>query len=98
MHAPHATHNEVALGKPRRVELRIDDWLRTDWIVEQQEFTGGSWVTVALGPVSTFRSSSYKTQGRNSDDATLAGKEGEGEKEGGRKEKEGEEETKREKG
>ncbi|CAK9020200.1 unnamed protein product [Durusdinium trenchii] len=41
----------VLQGKPCKVELHIDHWLRTDWMVEQQEFSGGSWVTVALGPV-----------------------------------------------
>ena len=39
--------------KPRlsKVELHIDHWPRSDWLVEQEELVGGSWVTVALGPV-----------------------------------------------
>lgn len=42
---------EAPQHKPSRVDLHIDHWPRSDWIVEQQEFSGGSWVTVALGPV-----------------------------------------------
>lgn len=48
--APEKT-GEAPQHKPSRVDLDIDHWLRSDWIVEQQEFSGGSWVTVALGPV-----------------------------------------------